>query len=112
MRDENIGAEVERRIDAVLAHDAVWEPPAAFAARVAASASPPPAHRGRRTPSPGAFDAAVPGVLIAAAGSIAGLIAEAAPTFTWLCAALSLWVGVAFTRRTISGDRAEIPARR
>ena len=112
MRDDDVDAEVERRIDAVLAQQAVWDPPGGFAARVAASALPSPAHRDRRTLSPGALDAAVPGVLIAAAGCIAGLITDAAPTFTWLCAALSLWMGASFTRRTISGGRAGSPAPR
>ena len=112
MREENVGPEVERRIDAVLAQDAIWEPPVAFAARVAASAPRPAPLRARRTLSPGLFDAAGPGLLIAAAGCFAGLVADAAPTFTWLCAALSLWIGASFTRRTISGGRAGSPAPR
>jgi hypothetical protein len=51
------------------------------------------------------LDVATPGLLIAAAGCVAGLAPDAsivdAVPLTWLCAALSLWIGASYTRRAI-----------
>ena len=55
----------------------------------------------RRIVSLGVFDLMMPGLLVAATGcgvASAVLIVDAVP-LTWLCAALSLWVGASFTHR-------------
>jgi hypothetical protein len=95
------------RIDVALTQGAVWEPPVEFGRRVAASALRTAPHRvaDRRIVSPGVFDLVMPGLFVAATGYIAGvasdvLIMDAVP-MTWLCAALSLWVGASFTHRVI-----------
>jgi hypothetical protein len=53
----------------------------------------------------GELDVAAPGLLIAAAGCVAGLAPDAsivdAVPLTWLCAALSLWIGASCIRRAI-----------
>jgi hypothetical protein len=95
------------RMDVALTQGPVWEPPVEFGRRVAASAPRPASHRvaDRRIFSPGVFDLVMPGLLVAAAGCVAGvasdvLIVDAVP-LTWLCAALSLWVGASCTHRVI-----------
>ena len=94
-------------MDVALTQGPVWEPPVDFGRRVAASAPQPAPRRvaDRRILSPGVFGVAMPGLLVAAVGCVAGLSSDAlivdAVPLTWLCAALSLWVGASFTRRVI-----------
>ena len=51
-------------------------------------------------------DAALPGLLVAAVGCLAGLAADAlvvdAALLGWLCGGLALWVAASFTRRAIA----------
>ena len=95
------------RIDEVLVHGPVWAVPVEFGRRVAARVPRPAPRRiaARRMLPPGVLDVATPGLLIAAAGCIAGLAPDAsivdAVPLTWLCAALSLWIGASYTRLAI-----------
>ena len=95
------------RIDEVLAHGPVWAPPIEFGRRVVAGASglAPRRTRDRSILSPGVFDVAMPGLLVAVAGCVVGLAPDAsiidAVPVTWACAALSLWIGASCTRRAI-----------
>jgi hypothetical protein len=51
-------------------------------------------------------DAALPGLLVAAVGCLAGLASETivadAVLPVWICVALALWVAASFTRRAIA----------
>ena len=95
------------RIDEVLAHEPAWAPPVEFGRRVVAGAPRQAPHRVPRRGilSPGAFDAAMPGLLVAVAGCVVGLATDAslidAVPVTWVCATLSVWIGASCTRRAI-----------
>ena len=92
------------RMDVALTQGPDWEPPVDFGQRVAASA-PRPAPRRVADRHPGVFGVAMPGLLVAAVGCVAGLSSDAfivdVVPLTWLCAALSLWVGASFMQRVI-----------
>ena len=96
-----------RQVDEVLANGPVWAPPVEFGRRVAARApgAAPRRVAARRILSPGVLDVATPGLLIAAAGCVAALTPYASITdtvpMTWVCAALSLWIGASCTRQAI-----------
>ena len=95
-------------MDAALHEAPMWEPPLGFSRRVAASVPHPTPSRSwdRRMVSSDIVDAALPGVLVAAVGCLAGLASDTmgvdAVLLTWTCAALSLWVAASFTRRAIA----------
>src|SRR5262245_3626935 len=98
-------SEIDDRIAAILAQEPVWEPPAGFRHRVVAMVPQAKVHRWARgrISTWGAFDAALPGLLVVAAGWVVGLVWD--PGFVdvvnlaWLCAALSLGAGATLMRR-------------
>jgi anti-sigma factor RsiW len=95
-------------MDAALHRAPMWEPPLEFSRRVAALVRRPTPSRSwdRRMLSSDLVDAALPGLLVAAVGCLAGLAADAlvvdAALAGWLCGGLALWVAASFTRRAIA----------
>ena len=53
--------------------------------------------------SPGVFDAAMPGLLVALAGGVFGLMRDGlldnVTLVAWLCAGLTLWTAATFARK-------------
>src|SRR5262245_47990871 len=97
--------ELDARIDVVLKGGPEWEPPRDFARRVAVMAADAdttrPASWGWL--SPGVFDAAMPGLLLALAGCVLGLtplvFADNVMVVAWLSAGLTLWTAATVARR-------------